>query len=146
MLGAWSFDWIISDLFPPKEYFSEEIYPKVYRWRDRFREELKSARSRAPKPIRLNGTDAVSAILDADFSDRELSIDPGDPVKLEEGAYIELYPTDGGRFTHQDRGRLVKLTKDEVAIAVRSEIGDTEVHVHSGRWNFRIVEANESRL
>ena len=59
---------------------------------------------------------------------------------------VQVYPTDGGGFTHKDVGRLVKLTKDEVAIAVRSETNDTEVHVHAPRWGFKVEEVAESRL
>jgi hypothetical protein len=146
--GIWVVDWLISNLQPPREYFSEAIYPMVYAWRKRFNEELEQAKSRAPKPVRLEGSDAVSAILNSDFSDKELSVDSNDPVQLKAGTAVEVYPTDGGGFMDKDRdqGSLIKLTKDEVAIAVRSNEGDKEVRIHAPRWNFSIREASVSRL
>ncbi|KAI7540209.1 hypothetical protein KC331_g9304, partial [Hortaea werneckii] len=82
--GVWAFDWIISDLEPPPEYFSETIYPKVYDWRKRFKESVKAARIRAPKPVVLKGQDAVKATLTVDSSDQTPSVDLGDPLGLEE--------------------------------------------------------------
>ena len=144
--GVWSFDWIISDLFPPKEQFSEEIYPKVYSWRNRFKAALEDEKSRGPKPVSLTGADAVQAIPSAGFSDDHVVVDSSDPVQIKRGTAVELFPTDGGGFTHKDKGRLVKLTKDEVAIAVPSEKGDKTVHVHAPRWIFRIQEVAGSKL
>ena len=118
----------------------------MYSWRNRFREELKSAQECAPKPLALESTDAVSAILGAEYTDTGLFVDPGDPAKLREGTNVELYPTDTGGFTHEDRGRLIKLTKDEIAISVKPELGDKEVHVHAPRWNFRVQEVGGAKL
>ncbi|KAK4542516.1 hypothetical protein LTR36_006769 [Oleoguttula mirabilis] len=140
--GVWSFDWIISDLEPPAEYFSEALYPRVYSWRNRFKAALDNARARAPKPVSLKGSAAVQAILGADFSDEgPPTVDPNDPLKLQEGAVVQLFPMDGGGFTHKDRGRLVKLGKDEVAIAVLAKTGE-EVRIHAPRWQFRIQEVS----
>ena len=143
--GVWAIDWIITGLSPPKEYFSEQIYPKTYDWQRRFMAEVESARAKAPKPVTLSGGDAVKAVLDADFSDNPI-VDPKDPVGLEAGTNVELYPIDSGGFTHKDKGRLVKLTRDDVAIAVRSERAEREVHVHAPRWNFRVAEVESARL
>lgn len=120
----------------------------MYGWHKRFNEELDKAKSRAPKPLTLEGKDAVSAVLNSDFTDKELSVHSNDPIHLKAGTSVEVYPTDGGGFMdkNKDRGRLIKLTKDEVAIAVQSEQGDKEVHIHAPRWNFKIREASVSRL
>ena len=128
--GVWTIDWMMSDVTLPSELFSEEIYPKVFSWRNRFRSELVAARQAAPSPLSLEGAEAVAAILGAEFTDRDLFVDQDDPVQLSEGSEVGLFPTDGGGYTHQDRGRLIKLTKDEVAIAVQSEQG-REVHLHA---------------
>ncbi len=141
------------------------MYPKLYNWRNRFLQELDSAKASAPKPVELKGRDAVNAILGADFTDKDLSVDPVDPFQLKEGTNVEvwtrlaygqhgarlthqqLYPTDGGGYgPYKDRGRLIKLTKDEVAIAVESEDKQKEVHIHAPRWNFKIVPLDGSRL
>ncbi|KAK5123719.1 hypothetical protein LTR85_002355 [Meristemomyces frigidus] len=139
--GVWAIDWFISDLEPPAEYFSEALYPKVYGWRTRFRAALDAARARAPKPVSHKGTHAVKAILGADFSDEGPTIDPQDPLGLQEGAVVKLFPMDGGGFMHEDKGRLVKLTKDEVAISVQAKTGQ-EVRIHAPRWQFRIQEVS----
>lgn len=110
--------------------------------------EVEQAKSRAPQPVRLEGSDAVSAILSSDFSDKSPSVDSNDPIELKAGTAVEVYPTDGGGHhdKDRDRGSLIKLTKDEVAISVRSNQGDKEVHIHAPRWNFKIREASGSRL
>lgn len=43
----------------------------------------------------------------------------------------------------QDRGRLVKLTKEEVAIAVQAETGE-EIRIHAPRWMFRVRAINNA--
>ena len=146
--GVWVIDWFVSNLQPPAEYFSESFYPKVYAWRTRFMKEAEQAKSSAPQPVRLEGSEAVPAILNSDFSDKEYSVDSNDPIQLKAGTAVEVFPTDGGGYIdkNRDRGSLIKLTKDEVAIAVRSNEGDKEVHIHAPRWNFQIREASGSRL
>lgn len=148
LAGVWVIDWFLGDIQAPKEYFSEETYPKVIAWRNRFKQELEKAKSRAPQPVRLEGADAVQAVLNADFTDKDLQVDSNDPVGIQSGTSVEVYPTDGGGFMdkNKDRGRLVKLTKDEVAISVQAEKGDKEVRIHAPRWNFKIREASGSRL
>ncbi|KAK5136724.1 hypothetical protein LTR08_002377 [Meristemomyces frigidus] len=138
--GVWPFDWIISDLEPPREYFSEAVYPKAYGWRHRFKAALNAARTRGPKPVPLGSEDAVRTVLYAGPSDSGLAVDPKDPLGLQEGATVELLPTDGGGYGDKDKGRLVKLTKDEVAIAVSAKTGEDRrtVHIHAPRWQFRI--------
>jgi hypothetical protein len=148
LTGVWAIDWLITYLSPPKEYFSAGLYPKVYNWQYRFMQEVEKAQARAPKPLTLDSADAVQAVLDSDFSDDKLSVDSADPIQLKEGANVEVFPMDGGGFMdkNKDRGRLIKLTKDEVAIAVQSQKGDKEVRIHAPRWNFKIREASGSRL
>ncbi|RMY52428.1 hypothetical protein D0865_05801 [Hortaea werneckii] len=144
--GVWAFDWIISDLEPPPEYFSETIYPKVYDWRKRFKESVKAARIRAPKPVVLKGQDAVKATLTVDSSDQTPSVDLGDPLGLEEGRLVELYPTDGGGSApFKDQGRLWRLDKNEVAISMQAPSGE-EVRIHAPRWHFRVKKTPASSM
>ena len=67
-------------------------------------EELEKAKAAAPKPVSLEGSVAVPMILKAEFSDNDLFVDSDDPVKLGSGASVQLFPTDGGGFTHKDTG------------------------------------------
>jgi hypothetical protein len=136
--GLWPLDWFIMDLQPSREYFSESIYPKVYGWRRRFRAVLEEAKfSRKEKAVRIKGEQAARIVTGSEFTDGELVVDGDDPLKLKAGMMVELFPLDGGGYSHQDRGRLVKLTKDEVAIAVQAKSGE-EVRVHAPRWQFRV--------
>nr|POF22334.1 hypothetical protein CFP56_36419 [Quercus suber] len=143
--GVWVFDWMISDLAPPKEYISPEIYPNVYGWRTRFMAAVRAAAARAAPPVTLKGDAAVQAVLRAGFTDGELTVDPADPLALAAGADVEVYPTDSGGTNHRDRGELIKLTRNEVAVAVKAPSGE-EVRVHAPRWKFRIQRAKPQKL
>ena len=137
-VSVWSFDWLLSDLLPPKEYFSEKLYPRVYSWRDRFRAAVETARTRGPQTVSLQGDQAVKIITEAGFSDKDPVVDADDPLELKANTHVEVFPTDGGGLTHQDRGRLVQLTKEEVAIAVQAKVGGQEMRIHAPRWAFRV--------
>ncbi|KAI7182669.1 hypothetical protein KC352_g23115 [Hortaea werneckii] len=144
--GVWAFDWIISDLEPPPEYFSEAIYPRVYDWRKRFKESVRAARTQAPTPVALKGQEAVQATLTADSSDQTPVVDLGDPLGLKEGTLVELYPTDGGGAgPFKDQGRLWRLDKNEVAISVQAPSGE-EVRIHAPRWHFRVKKASATSM
>lgn len=144
--GIWPLDWLISDLQPSKDHISEEIYPKVYAWRTRFRSVITSAKDQMQKAIKVNGEVAASMVLSSRFTDLELAVDANDPLKLQEGTVVDVFPLDSGH-THQDRGRLIKLTKDEVAISLESRSG-VELHVHAPRWQFRVkpIDSSHARL
>ncbi|KAK5727118.1 hypothetical protein LTR15_003010 [Elasticomyces elasticus] len=137
--GVWASMWITSDLQPPPKYFNKAIYPKVYAWCERFQAAVQSAHARAPTVVSLKGSEAVPYLLGRPLAKIDPVVDPSDPLQLRRGALVDLYPTDGGGFTHQDRGTLVKLTKDEVAIEVHAPTGEA-VYIHAPRWSFRIEE------
>ncbi|KAK5726112.1 hypothetical protein LTR17_013014 [Elasticomyces elasticus] len=134
--GVWSFAWILSDLQPPPKHFSKAIYPKVYAW----------SQARASKVVSLKGSEAVPYLLQRPVAELDPIVDPDDPLQLWRGALVDLYPTDGGGFTHQDRGTVVKLAKDEVAIEVHAPTGEA-VYIHAPRWFFCIEEvASRAKL
>lgn len=116
----------------------------MFDWRDRFKSEVKSATARAPKAVTLKGDQAVAAILGARFTDRDAGVDSTDPLQLEAGAEVELFPTDSG-FGQHDKGQLVKLRKTGVAIAVQAPTGE-KVRVHAPRWRFRIQRTKPAKL
>lgn len=121
----------------PKELFNEQKFPKVYAWVARFNDACKAARTAAPKPTSLKGTDALQRLSEAVFAETNLAVDQSDPLRLEAGDEVDVWPTDSG-FKHKDRGRLLKLSASEVVIAVQSETGK-EIHLHTPRNNFRIA-------
>lgn len=141
--GVWPFDWLLDMKALSSTLISEEQYPKTFAWIAHFRTSLKSAKSRAPKPLTLKGPDAVKHISGAPYHDRNPIVDSNDPFGLKEGVNVEIWPIESG-FSHRDQGRLVKLTKDEVAVAIPTETGGKEVRVHMPRWGFRIREVRQS--
>lgn len=91
---------------------------------------------RASKPVPVKGDEALKRVTEAGFSDSRLVVEANDPLHLSENAVVDVFPTDGGG-QHRDRGRLVKLTRDEVAIEVKASNGEA-VRIHAPRWNFRV--------
>ena len=146
--AVWPFHWLVGlqDALPP-EIFGKEQYPRTYAWIDRFSSAVESAKARAPKPPTLKGEEAVQYILQADYIADEGAIDPKDPLGLKKGQDVELWPTDTG-FTHKDRGRLLSLTKDEVVIAVQSQVDGKEIRLHAPRAGFRVqaVQVGDAKL
>lgn len=136
--SVWPFHWLLElpGALPP-HLFSAEIYPNVYAWIARFRSALETAKASAPKPVTLEGADAVKHVTSADFAEKELRIDGDDPLGLKEGQDVEIWPTDTG-FRHKDRGRLVGLTRDEVVIEVQSKVGGKVVRIHAPRSGFKV--------
>lgn len=103
--GVWVLNWFLNDLNPTQEYFSGDRYPKVHAWVRRYRKELDVAKARVRKSISIGGTDAVRLIVSSDFSDKDIVVDERDPLQLKTGVEVDLFPTDGGGFTHQVRTR-----------------------------------------
>jgi len=118
---------------------SEELFPRVYAWVQRFRAALDQARSSAPKAVALEGQEAVNFILSSEFTKPNGTVDANDPLGIEKDTVVEIYPTDWGS-EYRDHGRLSALTLGEVTVVARSSAGDTEVRIHAPRTGFRITE------
>lgn len=121
----------------PPSLISNEKFPKVYAWIDRFSKAVSSAKSSAPKPTTLKGAEAVKYVTQAKFSEPEGEIDASDPLGLTKGQDVESWPIDSG-FSHRDRGNLVSLTSKEVVLVSQSKVGGKGVRIHHPRWNFRV--------
>ncbi|OAL22394.1 hypothetical protein AYO20_11180 [Fonsecaea nubica] len=119
----------------PRELISDKKYPKVFAWIARFNDALKVAKAQAPKPASLKGDAAAERILNASFVDKDLGVDPADPLGLPQGTEVEVFPIDSGT-QHHDRGRLVGLTEDEVVLSTQAK--GKEVRLHFPRTGFRI--------
>ena len=122
----------------PPDLISEKQYPKVFAWLARYRAACEEAKVSAPKPTILEGQAAADHILGSEFAESGGAVDESDPLGLQEGVEVEVYPADWGT-EHRDRGRLVGLTPDEVTIAVMSK-GGVEFHVHAPRTGFKVKE------
>jgi hypothetical protein len=105
----------------------------------RFKKTTREA-EKSSKAVSLDGQAAMQHIVAASYHDHQTGVDDTDPVKLKEGDLVQLWPTDSG-FRHKDQGHLVKLTKDEVVLAIQTRSGGKEIRVHAPRWGFRVVKA-----
>jgi hypothetical protein len=127
----------------PPNVVSEKHFPKVYAWIQRFRAAVQYAKSSAPKGMNLEGPQAVRAVIPSDFAEPEGEVDTNDPLALQKGTEVEVYPMDWGS-EYRDCGRLVTLTPDEVTIATRSRTGDAELRIHAPRTGSRVTEIGRS--
>lgn len=134
--AIWTFDWLngLKGALP-RELISDQKYPKVFAWIARFNDALKTAKAKAPKPASLKGDAAVERILNAPFADADLGVDSADPLGLQQGADVEVFPIDSGTH-HRDRGHLIGLTEDEVVLSTQAK--GKEVRLHFPRTGFRI--------
>lgn len=88
-------------------------------------------------PPELEGKDAIEKILNSDFNETNLKVDP-DPIGLKEGQLVDMYPVDTG-YNKRDSGKLVLLNANEAAVQTHTQQGDKEIRIHYPRWNFEIV-------
>lgn len=98
--GVWVVDWFVGSLQPDRRFFSRDLYPAVYGWRDRYQEAVLAAKDRV-KSVQIQGPEAVSFITRSDLVDKDIRVEEDDPLRLTEGTEVELFPTDSGGFTHQ---------------------------------------------
>ena len=126
----------------PSHVVSPRRFPKVYAWISRFQAALEEAGSSAPKTVQLNGNEALDFITSSSLEEHQGDVDSDDPLGLQKGTEVELYPTDWGS-EHRDTGQLVALTQDEVTVAARSKDA-TELRIHALRTGFRVTEIGRS--
>jgi hypothetical protein len=124
----------------PDAFFGTNIYPKTRDWLSRFDSAVATAKESGPQPTKLEGPAAVKQVLSSNFvSDKELKVE-NDPEGLKEGQDVEMYPIDTG-YSRRDKGRLVLLNSNEVAVQSKSAEGGQEVRIHYPRWNFSVKAA-----
>ena len=134
--AIWTFDWLngLKGALP-RDLISDKQYPKVFAWITRFNDALKAAKVKAPKPTSLKGDAAAERILNASFVDKDLGVDPTDPLELQQGTKVEVFPTDSG-IHHHDHGILIGLTEDEIVLGIQAK--GKELRLHYPRTGFRI--------
>lgn len=137
--AVWPFEWLIVDKGMrgslPEEHFGEKRYPKVHGWVRRFMAEVERKRQSVGIPTELDGSSMRDRVLNAKSTSESVSFEPNDPLKLQHGEEVEVYPSDYGQ-TGKSTGVLVGLTATEVVI--RNRLG---IHIHFPRWNFSIVKS-----
>ncbi|KAL5406608.1 hypothetical protein PMIN06_001890 [Paraphaeosphaeria minitans] len=137
--AVWPFEWMIVDKGMreslPEEHFGDTRYPRVHAWVRRFMAEVERKRQSAEKPVGLDGSSMRDRVLNAQSTSEDTSFESNDPLKLQRGEEVEVYPSDYGQMG-KSTGALVGLTPTEVMI--RNKPG---IHVHFPRWNFSIVKS-----
>jgi hypothetical protein len=124
----------------PKHSFPKDQHPNTWAWLARFKKTVKAAEASSAKAMSLDGKAAFQHITSASYHDHKTGVDKTDPLQLQQGDLVDLCPTDSG-FRHKDSGRLLKLDKDQVVLAIQTNSGAKEVRIHAPRWGFRVSKA-----
>lgn len=140
-IAIWAFDWLngMKGALDPS-IISAKQFPKVFAWIARFNKEINAAKAKAPKPNSLKGDAAAQRILSAAYADSDIGVDSSDPVSLEKGQDVEVWPIDSG-FRARDQGKLVGLNDEEIVI----QIPGKDIHLHCPRKGFRLAAAGSPR-
>lgn len=145
-VAIWPLHWLVDMKEAlPASVISETQFPKVFAWIGRFRDALKQAKASGTKPVTVKGEDVVSYMQNARLFESTGDVDANDPLALEGGQEVEVWPIDTG-FSHRDRGTLLTLTPNEVVIGKETKVGGQEIHVHMPRWGFRIARSKGTKL
>jgi glutathione S-transferase len=141
--AVWLFSWLVG-LRGALEGggIGREGFPRTWAWVERFEGVVKEVMRGNGKVGKVGGKEAVKEIGEAEWAEKEASVDEGDPSGLKKGEMVELWPIDSG-FNRKDRGRLVGLSTREVVIEGRTEEGK-EVRIHAPRHGFRVRRAKEA--
>lgn len=140
MLAIWPFDWLNGLKGGlPKDLISERQFPKTFAWIARFNKAIKAANEKAPKAVKLKGTDAAQRILESSFAEADGEVDPMDPTAFKKGTKVDVWPIDSGS-SHKDRGTLLTLNGEEIVIGL-----DNGLRLHVPRHGFRIRLAGSQK-
>ena len=95
----------------------------------------------------MKGDEAAKRIWAAKYAEADISFEGQDPMRLNEGQDVEVWPIDSGS-RHHDRGQLVGINEQEIVLELPPKAGQQGVRLHCPRTNFRIraVMAGDSRL
>ena len=141
--AVWPYEWLVVDRGMkgslPEDQFGEKNYPRTYAWIRRFMSKIKSAEGRTKRPTSLSGDEMDIRVLGSTSPTESMGFDIKDPLGLQDGDTVEVYPSDYGQ-AHKDCGVLVGLTPIEVVIC-----NSQGLHLHFPRWNFRITKVLPDR-
>lgn len=125
----------------PIEVFGEKAFPRTWAWVKRFSEVYKEALKRNGGPEVINDEETVRRIEGAEYFEAEGEVDPHDPLRLEKGQIVDVFPTDmASGFVHRDTGKLVGISVIDVCIERETQNGK-DIRMHFPRTNFRISKA-----
>ncbi|KAJ4373774.1 hypothetical protein N0V83_002513 [Neocucurbitaria cava] len=140
--AVWPFEWITMDRNMkeclPEAYFSAKIYPRTYGWVKRFMDFVEEMKTAHPKPMTLDGEAMSQRVLSAKSSANDIGFTKDDPLDVELGDEVEVFPSDYGQMG-KSIGALIGLTTDEVVIRNQKHL-----NLHFPRWNFSIKKVTSS--
>jgi glutathione S-transferase len=144
MNGVWPFDWLLLPWMVgglPMEVFGETVFPRTWAWVRRFNEVYQEAVKRNGKPEMISDEETIRMIEGAEYFEPEGEIDSDDPLKLEKGQIVDVFPTDmSNGYVYRDTGKLVSISITDVCVEKKTQNGK-EIRVHFPRTNFRISKA-----
>ncbi|KAK2748924.1 hypothetical protein FQN57_007207 [Myotisia sp. PD_48] len=139
--AIWPLDWVVGlQGALDQKRVSEKQYPRVFAWMARFRKVLKAARAEMRQPITLTGAEVLTGLQKVDFAEPEGAVDDMDPLELQRGQDVLIWPVDAGS-TGRDSGKLVVLNKEEVVLQRKTAENQHDIRLHFPRTNFRIALA-----
>ncbi|EFR00962.1 hypothetical protein MGYG_03964 [Nannizzia gypsea CBS 118893] len=117
----------------------EVSHPKVFAWRSRFRQALSDAEAKMKETI-VSGSDVLEGLRYESFAESEAEFDDSDPLGLQKGEEVLVWPTDSGS-THRDAGTLIGLNSKEIVLQRKTEDNQLDIRIHFPRINFKVVSA-----
>lgn len=150
--GVWLLHWLRG--IPgalPKDVLSEQQFPRVFAWIERFDQAVKAAAQKVGQAPTVSGEDAARIIVGAEYVNRDDGfgqVAPEEPVakalELKKGENVVVYPLDTGS-AQKDSGVLLSLDGNEVVFETRATIkGTPAVRVHAPRLGFRVVREDQA--
>lgn len=149
--GIWTFHWattkglLLREALDKEGTVDEKQFPRTFAYVDRFADAMAKKQLKNGKPEKLSDEETIKTILDSDFFEPEGKVDERDPLKLKKGQVVEIWPVESG-FNHHDKGELVSIGVNEVAIASKTEVGDGLLRIHYPRANIRISPVSGLKL
>lgn len=147
--AAWALVWIDGmDEGLPSEHFSEQWFPKVRAWMNRYRSALREAQQKRGPVENISGAAAAKLIKASPVTAQSAGVSQADPVAksmgLVKGDLITIWTSDVPKATEKDTGKLVALLSNEIVMDV-STAGGT-FRVYAPRNGFYLQKHSEARL
>ena len=111
----------------------------------RFEKAVKEAKTKAPKVVNVKEPEIEKTWETAGWAEEgSMQVNEQDPIKLHADEEVEVFPADTG-MNHKDKGKLIKLTPEEVVIEKRTSAGRA-IRIHAPRRGFRVRKVTSASL
>lgn len=88
----------------------------------------------------VSGSEVLDGLQYESFAQIDVEFDDSDPLGLEQGEEVLVWPTDSGS-THQDSGALIGLNSKEIVLQRKTADSRFDIRIHFPRLNFKVVSA-----